>query len=330
MPIKIVFFGPEASGKSELTKKLQKPESRFESEYQETIGVDFVPIDEIQSEKIQIWDIAGAERFQLLRPVYFRGANIVCYCVDLSKGINQKQIENDIKQGLAHAPEAKLIIIGTKADLCMRSGENPEDKLNSLQLNDVPHERIVTSAFDKTGLVKNTESKGKTSLYGLIHKAVKNILEESNRRLTQPRPHGIVQPSSQDFPSSYTRMWSQGSSNTLDAALILLRDYSKLSSKPGFFENLQSSAKLFASGHWFRNNHKAVSETLKKSYNSPQDLLEALRNNLIEQGNPINASGSLARRIDFIQQQANISVINFDDINREIQQNNSQKLEPKL
>ncbi|CEK11693.1 ADP-ribosylation factor-like protein [Legionella hackeliae] len=330
MPIKVIFFGSQASGKTELIKKLKNPESKFESKYKRTIGADFLPIGEIKSKSIHTWDIAGDERFRALRLSYLRNANILCYCVDLSKDIDHAQIEKDIKEGLAYSPpEAKLIIIGTKADLCMSSGENPEDKLNSLQLNDVPHERIVTSALDKTGLV-NTESKEKTTLYGLIHKSFENILEESNPKLTQPRPHGIVQPTSQDFPSSYTRMWSQGSSNPRDAALILLRDYSKLSSQPGFFENLQSSAKLFACGHWFRNNHKAVSETLKKSYNSPQDLLTALRNNLIEQGNPINASGSLARRINFIQEQIKESVINIDDINRQIQKNNSEKLTPKF
>ncbi|CEK11692.1 Uncharacterised protein [Legionella hackeliae] len=76
--------------------------------------------------------------------------SILCYCVDLSKTIDHAKIEHDIKE--VAPKDAKWILIGTKADLCKRLGGNPEEKLKSIQLKAIPtHERIVTSALNKTG-----------------------------------------------------------------------------------------------------------------------------------------------------------------------------------
>ncbi|CEK11691.1 P-loop NTPase family protein [Legionella hackeliae] len=56
MSIRVIFFGSQASGKTELIKKLKNPESEFDSGYCSTIGVDFLTIGENESESMQIWD----------------------------------------------------------------------------------------------------------------------------------------------------------------------------------------------------------------------------------------------------------------------------------
>jgi len=72
---KIVLFGEEGTGRTELAKKFLT--NLFISDQTMTIGVDFevksLSVDG-QNVKLQIWDFGGAERFRFLLPTYVRGA----------------------------------------------------------------------------------------------------------------------------------------------------------------------------------------------------------------------------------------------------------------
>ncbi|OMJ71854.1 hypothetical protein SteCoe_29824 [Stentor coeruleus] len=76
--LKISLVGSEKTGKSSLF--LRYFEDNFNCHYSPTLGVDF-RIKTISSNnktyKLQLWDIAGQERFKSLSPSYFKGSQFI-------------------------------------------------------------------------------------------------------------------------------------------------------------------------------------------------------------------------------------------------------------
>lgn len=66
--------------------------------------------------KVQLWDTAGAERYQSLAPMYMRGADVVVLvydeCVD-----SRKILKGLVKMIHEHAPTATLGLVLNKSDL---------------------------------------------------------------------------------------------------------------------------------------------------------------------------------------------------------------------
>ena len=72
--------------------------------------------------KLDIWDTAGQERYRGLMPMYYRNADIVFLCIDLSEQ-NEEKLVNDYfywkKQIAIHNDNENRIIllVGTKKDI---------------------------------------------------------------------------------------------------------------------------------------------------------------------------------------------------------------------
>eukprot|EP01079_Euglenida_sp_SAG-EU17-18_P002290 gene2290-3144_t len=83
---KVVLLGDMGVGKTSLTLRLL--EDHFYTSLSATIAVDFrmwtTTVDQ-KSVKLQIWDAAGQERFRSLLPSFYRGANGVFLCFDLTQ-----------------------------------------------------------------------------------------------------------------------------------------------------------------------------------------------------------------------------------------------------
>ena len=100
--MKVVFVGPAKSGKTSLIRALVGQE--FKDEYRATEGVDF----EIMPEsKIQLWDIAGDERYKPIGDVYMKSADLICVCVEDPE---------EAKPYLNFNPNIRHIIVVTKRD----------------------------------------------------------------------------------------------------------------------------------------------------------------------------------------------------------------------
>mmetsp|Transcript_24538 Transcript_24538/g.38057 ORF Transcript_24538/g.38057 Transcript_24538/m.38057 type:complete len:184 (+) Transcript_24538:152-703(+) len=93
----------------------------FNLMHQVTIGVDFgsyaLNIKE-KSVKLQIWDTAGQEAFRAMTRVFYRNANCVFLCYDVTREETFEGIPiwlNEIKE---HANEdARVFLIGNKSEL---------------------------------------------------------------------------------------------------------------------------------------------------------------------------------------------------------------------
>ncbi|CDZ78776.1 small GTP-binding protein domain protein [Legionella massiliensis] len=115
MTINITFFGAEGAGKTKLIKRMFNPSLPISIEPEPTIGGLFDrPV--VRGVELKIWDVSGQERYRSLRKVFFNGADIAVYCVNLSLPINNDLIDRDIEEFRATNKEATLLLVGTKSD----------------------------------------------------------------------------------------------------------------------------------------------------------------------------------------------------------------------
>ena len=73
--VKVIVVGNGGVGKSSMTARYCR--GVFTSTYKKTIGVDFlektIPVSELETVKLMIWDTAGQEEFDALTASYYRG-----------------------------------------------------------------------------------------------------------------------------------------------------------------------------------------------------------------------------------------------------------------
>lgn len=71
----------------------------------------------------QVWDTAGSEKHGSLMPMYLRGADVAIICFDLSSKNALHGVTCWIGIVTTHSPDIKMIVVGTKADLCADSAD---------------------------------------------------------------------------------------------------------------------------------------------------------------------------------------------------------------
>ncbi len=77
--------------------------------------------------RCDIWDTAGAERYRSLMPMYYRKADMVFICVDLTSINVMKQIEYwflELNKFISQSNPI-IILVGTKSDLQSENTYNP-------------------------------------------------------------------------------------------------------------------------------------------------------------------------------------------------------------
>ena len=94
--IKVIIIGESGVGKTSLVKKFVS--GQFSKDYRSSIGTNiFTKIIDLNVEKaiaIQLWDIAGQERWTKMRHVYYRGARGVIIVGDVARKNTFKNIPN--------------------------------------------------------------------------------------------------------------------------------------------------------------------------------------------------------------------------------------------
>jgi len=130
--LKIIIIGEPAVGKTSLVKKFVS--GKFTKDYRASIGTNIF-IKKIKLENdidttIQLWDIAGQERWIKMRRPYYAGARGVLIVGDLTRKNTFDQIEKfwvpDVKQYCDFTP---IVLLANKNDL---KREQSEIEINSL------------------------------------------------------------------------------------------------------------------------------------------------------------------------------------------------------
>ena len=118
--LKIVFAGDPAVGKTTIINKYST--KKFEEDYKMTVGFQISKITRmIGNEEVQfmIFDIAGQERFKIMRHRFYVGADGCILVFDLTNKDTLKNIEMWYKEciTLSENNDVKLILVGNKSDL---------------------------------------------------------------------------------------------------------------------------------------------------------------------------------------------------------------------
>ncbi|RVE64214.1 hypothetical protein OJAV_G00144440 [Oryzias javanicus] len=115
---KVVMLGKESVGKTSLVERYVH--NRFLHPYQNTIGAAFVAKPIQVGEKVitlGLWDTAGAERYEAMSRIYYRGARAAIICYDLTDSSSFQRARFWVKE-LQNCEElCKIYLCGTKSDL---------------------------------------------------------------------------------------------------------------------------------------------------------------------------------------------------------------------
>ncbi len=118
---KIVMLGDGAVGKTALTTRFTQ--EHFEADYKRTIGSDFaikkLDIPERDTKvTLQVWDLAGQPRFEVVRQGFYRGARGGLLVYDVTRRrtfINIQHWKDEAFKNLGR--KIPLVIVANKVDL---------------------------------------------------------------------------------------------------------------------------------------------------------------------------------------------------------------------
>lgn len=116
--LKVVVAGDGAVGKTSLIRRYC--EGKFEIARVQTIGVDFQTqtVDLPQGTvKLSIWDMAGQDRFEVMRGGFYRGSRASALVFDVTTPETFESLLRWRKEILNAVQEQPFLVIGNKIDL---------------------------------------------------------------------------------------------------------------------------------------------------------------------------------------------------------------------
>lgn len=116
--LKVVVAGDGNVGKTSLIRRWC--EGRFESSRVMTIGVDFqTKIVDLPdgAVKLSIWDVAGQERFEAMRPGFYRGSRAVALVFDAAEQASFLSLARWQAEIRKAVPAARFLVVANKVDL---------------------------------------------------------------------------------------------------------------------------------------------------------------------------------------------------------------------
>jgi len=120
--LKVIVVGNLNSGKTSIIKRFVN--NYFSRSYKATVGVDFalkvIDVDPHTRVHLQLWDVAGQERFGSMTRIYYKnavGAFIVFDVDDIKTWQGVSNWRDDIKEKLYPEEDIPILLIGNKSDL---------------------------------------------------------------------------------------------------------------------------------------------------------------------------------------------------------------------
>ena len=144
---KLLLLGDGAVGKTALVHRFVH--GKFQKAYLMTIGMEpYSRYETINGQKIcySLWDIAGQDRFKVMRGMFFRGAMGSLVVFDLTRRQSFENTVNWINEAKAESPDQIFILVGNKNDLeDMREISTEEGQAKADELGAIDY--IETSAL---------------------------------------------------------------------------------------------------------------------------------------------------------------------------------------
>src|SRR6056297_474027 len=120
---KSVIVGDGGAGKTAIVVRFSQ--GFFQESYKLTIGVEFavktISITTVDGRdllvKLQIWDTGGQERFQYVRPLYYKGAMGAIVLFDVTNRESFDHVSKWITEVTDNAGKLPMLLVGNKTDL---------------------------------------------------------------------------------------------------------------------------------------------------------------------------------------------------------------------
>jgi len=187
---KVILVGNSGVGKTSLTERFV--DNRFSSGVLSTIAVDFkvhVMAVENKKVKIQIWDTAGAERFRSVARSFYRGANAVMLCYDVSDRQSYEDLNTWFQEVTRSVlPATPCIAVACKCDLTEGRVVSQQEGISLAEKLEIGY--IETSAKENT----NVTEAFKYIAQKAIHDSVSACHDRLNATNRQPQTHQLHSP----------------------------------------------------------------------------------------------------------------------------------------
>lgn len=116
---KVVLVGDGACGKTCLLEVFKS--GKFPEEYIPTVVDNFVKVVEFEDGKsasLALWDTAGQDDYDTIRPLSYRETDLVLICYSIENKKNTINVEEKwLLEVKNHCPNAKFFLIALKKDL---------------------------------------------------------------------------------------------------------------------------------------------------------------------------------------------------------------------
>lgn len=118
--MKVALLGDPAVGKTSLINRFK--EEGFKENYQPTLGVNIImkklKLEEIEVQ-LAIWDIAGQDKYDLTRKLFFEGCTGSLLVYDITRSSTFDRIQSKWLEDFKRfaRPDGVYILIGNKVDL---------------------------------------------------------------------------------------------------------------------------------------------------------------------------------------------------------------------
>jgi len=177
--IKLVVVGDGAVGKTCLL--IAYTSNSFPREYVPTVFDNYTAHVMVEGKTISLglWDTAGQEEYDRLRPLSYPSTDVFLLCFSLVNPTSLKNIKTKwLREVRHHCPNAKLILVGTKVDA--REDKDTLDKLQAQGLK--PIETIEGENLGKDiGAIRYMECSA------LTQKGLKAVFDEAIKAILRPK-----------------------------------------------------------------------------------------------------------------------------------------------
>ncbi|KAI6174090.1 Rac-like GTPase [Aphelenchoides besseyi] len=178
--IKAVVCGDGAVGKTCML--ISFTTNSFPRDYTPTVFDNFsapLTVDN-HSVNLGIWDTAGQEDYDRLRPLSYPQTDVFILCFSINSPISLRNVQSKwLPEIRSYCPDAPIILVGTKIDL--------RDEL-AAQHSAASEGKSFVTRKDAVKVAKKIKAQKLLECSALTQQGLANVFEEAVRSVIQPKP----------------------------------------------------------------------------------------------------------------------------------------------
>lgn len=112
-------------------------EGKFDEDYTETLGVNFMEKTiSLRGKEVtfSVWDLGGQREYVTMLPLVMDGAKVILFAFDLTRIMTLNTVKDWYREARSHNTTAQCILVGTKYDLFYDLDQSEKDRITSVAL----------------------------------------------------------------------------------------------------------------------------------------------------------------------------------------------------